>query len=303
VNGSAPAISVVLPAYNAAEHLSEAIESIRAQSFTDFELIVVDDGSIDATPRLLRDFAGQDKRIRIVSRPNTGIVGALNDGITAARADLIARMDADDIAVGWRFEKQFAYMQKHPECVLLGAQVVVIDPYGMALYQSQYPLDHESIDAALMLGKGGTIRHPVAMMRREAIVKSGGYRKQYQWAEDVDLFLRLAEIGRIANLPDVLLQYRQHCGSVNRTRFQQQADLITQVVREAAARRGVQLPQNWQYEMIVPKPPPDQLKEWGWRAIKENKIRVARKHAISVLQMQPLSLDSWRLMYCAIRGR
>ena len=187
-----PTISVIMSVHNSAAYLDAAVRSILAQTFADFEFIVVDDGSTDNSAKILAEFAERDPRIRVETRANKGLTKSLNEAIALSTGEFIARMDADDIAVGWRFEKQFAYMQKHPECVLLGAQVVVIDPYGMALYQSQYPLDHESIDAALMLGKGGTIRHPVAMMRREAIVKSGGYRKQYQWAEDVDLFLLLA---------------------------------------------------------------------------------------------------------------
>ena len=299
---SVPAVSVVLPVYNAARYLPQAIDSILKQSFTKFELIAVDDGSTDDSPRILRGFAERDPRVRVISRANTGIVGALNDGIGASHAELIARMDSDDISLPERLEKQVSYMNEHRDCVLLGAQVQVIDPHGMPLFRSANPLDHESIDAALMLGKGGVLRHPSAIIRRDAFTRVGGYRPQYQWAEDVDLFLRLAEVGRIANLPDILLHYRQHCGSVNRTRYQQQARRITQVVREAAQRRGLSLAENWQYDMKIPPDAGEQLREWGWRALKERRLSVARKHALSAVQKQPLSIASWRLMYCAIRG-
>jgi glycosyltransferase involved in cell wall biosynthesis len=303
VNAPEPVVSVVLPVYNAATHLPEAMQSLLTQTFADFEIIAVNDGSTDGSQRILEDFARVDSRVRILQRPNTGIVGALNDGLAVARADLIARMDSDDVSRPTRFEKQVAYLTAHPECVLLGAQVQVIDPHGMPLYTSDLPAGHAAVDAALMLGKGGTIRHPVAMMRRSAVESIGGYRQQYQWAEDVDLFLRLAEVGRVANLPDVLLQYRQHCASVNRTRFVQQAALITEIVREAANRRGVTVPQEWKYPLSSPPSPVDQLREWGWRALKEGRIPIARKHGISALRTKPFSVESWRLMYCALRGR
>src|SRR5207237_8283846 len=111
-------------------------------------------------------------------------------------------------------------------------------------------------------------------------------------------FLRLGESGRIANLPDVQLHYRQHCDSVNRIRHQKQAELVTQVVHEAARRRGIGLSSEWKYQSQPPPAPRDQLREWGWRALRENRIEVARKHAKSLLRMNPLGLESWRLMMC-----
>jgi hypothetical protein len=119
----------------------------------------------------------------------------------------------------------------------------------------------------------------------------------------LDLFLRLAEVGRIANLPDTLLLYRQHPASVNRTRFEQQAKLITQVVREAAERRGKALPSGWSYECKPPAPPTEQIREWGWRALKLKKLDIARKHAWSLLRMSMWDRENWRLMACALRGR
>jgi glycosyltransferase involved in cell wall biosynthesis len=299
---STPRVSVVIPVYNAQAHLGEALTSVLTQTFADFELIVVNDGSTDRTPAILRDFARRDPRVRVVSRPNTGIVGALNDGLAAARGQMIARMDADDVCLPDRFARQVAYLDQHPECVLLGAMVSVIDPHGLVLYESERLLEHEELDRELMKGRGGVIRHPVAMIRRDALHTAGGYRPQYQWAEDLDLFLRLAEIGRVANLPDTLLLYRQHPQSVNRTRFQQQARLITAAVREAASRRGVSLPTDWSYQCRPPIPPAEQIREWGWRALKEKKPRIARRHAWSLLRMSLWDREHWRLFACALRG-
>jgi glycosyltransferase involved in cell wall biosynthesis len=295
-------VSVVVPVYNAEAHLKRALQSVLDQTFDDFELICVDDGSRDRSPSILRDFEKRDARVRVISRPNTGIVGALNDGLAAAAAPVVARMDADDVCLPERFEKQLAYLDANPDCVLLGAMVTVIDPHGLPLYASEPLLDHAGLDAELMKGRGGVIRHPVAMIRRHALDTVGGYRQQYQWAEDLDLFLRLAEVGRIANLPDTLLLYRQHPQSVNRTRFEQQARLITQVVREAAQRRGVSVPAGWEYKANPPAAPSEQIREWGWRALKEKRAEIARKHAWSLLRMSMWNKENWRLMACAIRG-
>ncbi|HEX5242322.1 MAG TPA: glycosyltransferase family 2 protein, partial [Tepidisphaeraceae bacterium] len=103
---TSPALSVVMPVYNCQRHLAAAMESVLAQTFHDFELIAVDDGSQDKTLKILRQFEKKDSRIRVLSRPNTGIVGALNDGLAMAQADLIARMDGDDICLPERFERQ-----------------------------------------------------------------------------------------------------------------------------------------------------------------------------------------------------
>jgi GT2 family glycosyltransferase len=240
--------------------------------------------------------------VRVISRPNTGIVGALNDAVAAARGSIIARMDADDVCLPERFARQAAYLDAHPDCVLLGAMTTVIDPHGLVLHEQERLLDHDELDRELMKGRGGFLRHPVVMMRRDAFDKVGGYRRQYQWAEDLDLFLRLAEIGRIANLPDTLLLYRQHPQSVNRTRFEEQARLITQVVREAAGRRGIALPADWEYQCKPPAPPSEQIREWGWRALKLKQSDIARKHAWALLRMSMWNRENWRLMACALRG-
>src|SRR6478672_11907562 len=109
-----PTLSVLMPVYNGARYLAEAVESILGQTFRDFELIIVNDGSTDGSEKILRRYAEQDGRIKLISRPNTGIVGALNDAIAASKCELMARMDADDVAMPDRFEKQLAYMRDHP---------------------------------------------------------------------------------------------------------------------------------------------------------------------------------------------
>src|SRR3954465_13575599 len=120
---SAPIVSVVMPVYNAQRYLAEAVDSILAQTWRYFEFVIVDDGSTDRSPKLLERYAVRDSRIKLTLRPNTGIVGALNDGIAAASGEFPARMDADDVALPRRLEKQVAYLTELPKVMALGLKV------------------------------------------------------------------------------------------------------------------------------------------------------------------------------------
>src|SRR5205085_11515317 len=139
--------SILMPVYNAERYLHEAVQSILEQTITSFEFVIVNDGSTDHSLRILKGFEKKDGRIKLISRGNTGLVGALMDGLEACRGEFIARMDADDIAMPMRLEKQLDYMRAHPECVVVGCRVMGIDPYGCQLFISEHKLTHDQIDA------------------------------------------------------------------------------------------------------------------------------------------------------------
>jgi hypothetical protein len=143
------------------------------------------------------------------------------------------------------------------------------------------------------------------MMRLSAVRYVGGYRDQYNSSEDLDLWLRLAEIGRIANLPEVLIRYRRHYASVCHGAHKQQAQqtMKRQIVTEAFQRRGRSIPPDWKMDFWQPKDQHEQILQWGWRALKTGHLTEARRHAWDALKLSPLSTKSWRLMYCARRGR
>jgi glycosyltransferase involved in cell wall biosynthesis len=298
-----PAISVVMPVYNAQRYLAEAVESILDQTFRDFELIAIDDGSTDRSGEILREFSQRDPRVKVISRANTGLVGALIDGLRQSRAELIARMDADDISMPQRFEKQIAFMRENPRCVAVGSRVLLIDPLGSALETPDHKLTHAAIDAELMRGIGWALVHPVVLMRKSALDRVQGYRKQFEFNEDLDLFLQLAEIGEVANLPDVLLQYRQHLSSINHTRYEIQKRIKRQVVAEAYARRGLVMSADWSFDERKILSASQHYRKWGWKALKNGNVVAARKHAVEALKRSPWSLESWRLTACALRGR
>ena len=219
---SSPAISVVLPVYNAEAYVSEAVESILAQTFTDFELIIINDGSTDGSRAILRELATRDTRIVLIERPNGGLVSALNDSLEMARAELIARMDADDVAMPERFALQHARMIEEPELAVLGGFFNIIDRDGaiIRLYDN-LPLTPAA--AMRFVKHGCPVHHPAVMMRRDAVLKAGGYRKAFCHAEDYDLWLRMSDLGHaIANLPQPLLNYREHGANVSAVHWEAQ---------------------------------------------------------------------------------
>ena len=211
---NAPLISVCMPVYNAKRYIGEAIESILAQTFRDFEFLIIDDGSTDRSLAILERYAAQDTRIRLSSRPNAGYVVRLNEMLHQARGDLIARMDADDVALPERFARQVEFLHSHPEVDVVGGAQEQISSKGHYLSIHYDPQGHEEIEERGLTGVCA-INHPSVMMRRKAVLAVGGYQVELMPAEDLDLWLRMGERGRLANLPDVITRYRLHDSSVS----------------------------------------------------------------------------------------
>lgn len=231
-----PSLSVLLPIYNAAPYLSAALESILAQTYDNFELIAIDDGSSDDSLKILRDFAARDARVKVIARGNLGLIETLNQGLSLANAPLIARMDADDIALPDRFMLQVAHFHEHPQCVIVGSGIRFIDEFGKSGQEAVYPRCTELISR--LLSEGSMFAHPAVMMSREQVLRVGGYRGAFVHAEDYDLWLRLSEIGGMDNLPQVLLLYRQHADQIS-TRHAVSQALSSEVARAMARTRRV----------------------------------------------------------------
>lgn len=238
-----PLISVVMPVYNARTYLVHAMASIIEQTHRDWELICVNDGSTDASGDMLEWFAQQDTRIRVVHQANTGIVGALNAGCSLAKAPLICRMDQDDVALPNRLQMQLDHLRRNPACTVVGGAILEMDSDGDPLAISRLAVEHEQIVEQLLTRRTGHF-HPTTMFRAEAFEAVGGYRGQYEWVEDHDLWLRLAQRGQLANLRDVVLCYRQHAQSICWQRSAQQRSLMNELLREAYRVRGEELPQH-----------------------------------------------------------
>jgi GT2 family glycosyltransferase len=214
---SAPSVSVILPVKNGSAYIEAAIVSILTQTFSDFELLIIDDSSSDDTMDIARRVCGADPRARILVNPGAGLVEALNVAIGAARARLIARMDADDIALPQRLERQHAFMAAHPEVAVVGSQARFIDQRGALTGKATgLPESHEAIAKTLL--RYCCLNHPTVLMRADALKRVGGYRAIVPVAEDLDLWLRIAEHGRLANLAESLLLYRAHAGQVSQSK-------------------------------------------------------------------------------------
>jgi glycosyltransferase involved in cell wall biosynthesis len=297
-----PAVSVILPVFNAQRYIKDAVQSVLDQTFGDFEFIIINDGSTDGSLEILQSLAASDARIRLISRPNTGYVAALNEAIGLAEGEFIARMDADDFCLPQRFEKQIDYLRNYPDCVLLGTQVTQMDQDGAIIGpMPDVGFGHDAITHAL-LRRGWPIVHPAVMMRAAALRQVGGYVPDYCPNEDHDLFLKLGEIGRLENLPEVLLRYRKHAASESVTKQHKTDAIVGAVIINACRRRGIPVPP----EAIHPKPrqtkKTDLERDWAWRAIQSRNVRTARKYAFATLRHRPLSAGSWRLTFCAVRG-
>lgn len=234
-----PTVSVVLPVWNGERFLGEAVESVLSQTLDSIELLLVDDGSTDATPEIARDFARRDERVGIIRLSRSGIARALNAGIARARGRYVARMDADDVADPSRLQKQTEFLDANSECVAVGTAVDVIDEAGELVGTRTFPEHHADIVQSMVRGCANAIAHPTAMTRREALLSVGGYRPDRTPTEDLDLWLRLSRIGKLANLSDRLLRYRRHTDSVGARERDTQFQMGQATVNEARRMEGL----------------------------------------------------------------
>jgi len=207
-------VDLIMTAYNADVTLREAVESVRAQSLDDLRLIVVDDGSTDATAAILTELAAADARIHVITQANGGIVVARNAALAICEAPFVAMIDADDACWPQRLEAQVAYLEAHADCVAVGSAVDHIDEAGAPIAGLPHPGDPGGADAAKAPALEPYIVSSTLMARRADVAALGGYRHVPN-SEDSDLCWRLQERGRLHNLPDALVKYRVHPASIS----------------------------------------------------------------------------------------
>lgn len=225
-NLMAVVVSVVMPVYNCRQYIAESINSILAQTFTEFEVIIIDDCSTDGTYEYLQSLS--DKRIRLIRKEiNSGYTISLNMGLSMARGKYIARMDGDDISLPHRFAKQVAFLEENKDVIVLGSGYRIIDSEKCWIPAA---LTHSDIVAGML--EYSPLAHPSVMLRSSVLKENGiSYDHQYEPAEDYKLWTVLHQYGKIANLTDILLLYRQHAAQTSVVRAERQR-LITSLIRQ-----------------------------------------------------------------------
>lgn len=298
----APAISVVMAVCNNLRYLPESVDSILSQTFRNFEFIIIDDGSTDGSGAWLERKASTDPRIRLYRQENIGLTKSLNKGLLMAKGEFIARMDGDDISLPERFAKQLKFMSAFPEVVASGTGVLYIDPKGLPLGHATTPADHEEIEKMLLNGNGGAICHPSVIMRRGSVEAVSGYDGAYRTAQDLDLYLRLGELGRLSNLPEILICYRQHFKSANFADRSLQLQNATAIVRAAMRRRNISGADAFQHGWKVASAS-ECYQRWAWCALHGGRHGTAARYVIRSIFTSPTDGGNYRLLVYILRRK
>ncbi|MFZ5585536.1 MAG: glycosyltransferase family 2 protein [Thermodesulfobacteriota bacterium] len=234
-----PAVTVLMSVYNAMAYLDQAMASILDQGFTDFEFLVVDDGSSDGSWDRLEHWAARDRRVRLLRNPtNLGLIRSLNRGLDEARAPFIARQDADDVSLPQRLERQMAFLAQHPEVAVVGSGVTLIDEAGRELGFNPKPASDRGV-RAMMLVRTAFV-HGAVLMRRSVIEGLGlRYDRAMLHTEDYDFLSRLLLAGQGVNLAEPLLLYRLHGESIGSKYTDIQEDMADRIALANFARFGL----------------------------------------------------------------
>lgn len=234
-----PRVSVLIPVYQQATYLPRAIDSILTQTLTALELILVNDGSTDDSPAIIEEYARRDGRVRIAHQANAGISATLNHALSLARAEYVARLDGDDIALPDRLERQVAYLDKHPTIGLVGGAITLIDIAERKLRTKPYP--NRPNDLRYLAAKRSITPGPSGTGRRDLLTAVGGWRSALDFSEDYDLALRILDKADVTNLSSVVTYYRLHHGQTSKVHRRRQK-ATSELARISARRRQAGLP-------------------------------------------------------------
>jgi len=235
-----PKVSIVMPAYNAEKYISAAIDSILDQTFRDFEFIIIDDASNDSTWKIISDYKKRDGRIiPLRNKTNLKICRTLNKGISKAKGLYVMRMDADDWSYPRRLAKMVRFLDSHNDYVMVGSAIDVCNDRLTFQYVREYPTADLNIRS--LLKRYSPFCHAAVMYRRTCVIDAGLYNPQLVYSEDYDLYFRLANIGKLANIAESLLRVRFHAGSSTSQHIGQQARLTFYIKLKAAYEYGFKM--------------------------------------------------------------
>ncbi|KAA5546129.1 glycosyltransferase [Roseiconus nitratireducens] len=293
--GGDPLLSIVMAVHDGADYLPAAIDSILNQTFSQFEFLIVDDGSDSATKEILSQIS--DSRVQIITQSQQGLTRSLNTGLAKARGKYIARMDADDVAFPDRLERQFQYLEANPDVVALGTNVVYIDRDNRSLFMRRLPVNHDEIIKCQLSDWGGFLVHPSVMMRSQSVREIGGYDDSFRYAQDYDLWFRLADTGKLANLSSPLLYYRIHGKGLTQSRQNEQAQCREAILNRELAKRG--------YPTSIPLPDPYRIRindaRWMLKAsARDGYVGTCLKSSARVIRssIRDLALCPWLIGKC-----
>jgi glycosyltransferase involved in cell wall biosynthesis len=294
-------LSVVLAVYNGAAQLAATLDSILAQTETDFELLAIDDGSTDATPSILRNYAQRDARVVMRTQANIGLTRSLIRGCAEARGTFIARHDCGDVSHPERFRRQLEALDD-PQCVLASCWVRFHAPRGERLYD--VTSDGESIREGLLHAKASDVRsiphHGSAMFRVDAYRRTGGYREAFRYAQDLDLWMRLAPLGRITIVPEILYEATLDVRTLSASARAQQVELteLAVLLRDAGdAGREPLLTRAAAVEPPRPRTRADDARMLYFIAscLLRNRDRAWRHYARAAIRHDPRHWRAWTL--------
>jgi len=243
-------ISVIMPVYNADKYLQESIESVLAQSYENYEFIIIDDGSTDRSMDIIKKF--KDSRIKCVSNEkNSGIVYTLNKGLSISNGEFIARIDADDICCIDRFETQVAFLIKKKDIGLCSGHVIKINAFGEEMGKVKFPISNEACNLKFLFGN--PIAHPASMFRKNLALKVGGYTAGSEPAEDFDLWLKLSSITKIENIDKVLIYYRVHANNYSTIKKEKYVNKLTTIFNKEGKLERLIKPEflNYHFRIII----------------------------------------------------
>jgi glycosyltransferase involved in cell wall biosynthesis len=302
-----PRVSILMPVFNSGPFLHDALASVSAQSFKSFELLVIDDGSTDGSLDILQEHLRREPRMSLRTRSNRGLIETRNELLGWARGELIAWVDSDDISLPERIRLQVAAFDRDRTLVALGGSAQRIDPDGALLQLERYPATHDLIVQQQF--EGGGMRFPATMMRGESARAAGGFREPFRMGEDLDLLMRMGELGKLANLDDTIYLYRQHLASVCAglgSRWHVYRDAVISLARERRTsgtdrlQRGEALSivdssgrglSNFEAYVFL---------DWARGALDHGNRRLAGRYAWSALVRRPFALSHWKMLARAV---
>jgi len=299
-----PKISVIMSVYNGEAHLTDSIASILDQTFANFEFIIVNDCSTDNSPEIIRSF--RDDRIRVINNEkNIGLTKSLNRALKVARAEYIARQDADDISLPDRFKRQLEYMEDHQEVALLGTSIFVIGNDGEILEKRI-----AAPDPGKTLLRGNRFCHGSVMIRREVLDKTGLYNELFKYSQDYELWLRISKHHKARNLTEPLYKLRFYSGSIGASRIVEQAMFV--ILAQKQAKNGLDAGtidqiKNSEFERIYQSFSRSEKVRFhnitAYNYVQNDDMKLAKQDYVTVFRLDPFCLENNLHIIASLAGK